>query len=121
MPEKNRSSMVESVSSATTSPVFECAVHKFKTKNLEEHQKHLDEVPHVLDSGTYPCKICKRVVTVIPDYIDNADEGSGFTRETVKSIKKNMVMVNKRPMLSQIDGGLGVCEPCKKTLREQLA
>ena len=116
-----KKSLIEGVSSTATSPVFECGQCGFKTKDLQKHQDHLIEHPHNVYSGNYPCKLCKKIVTIVPDYIDVPAPGSELPNNNQKLVHEKFKMVKKRPVQAQIAGGLGVCDDCREELRKQLA
>ena len=99
---------------------FECAQCEFKTKDLNKLNQHLLEPQHQVAFGNYQCKLCKKIVTIVPDYIDDPAPESGLDKSDSEEIHKKLVMVTKRPSLARIQGGLGTCEDCKARLKKEL-
>jgi hypothetical protein len=102
---------------------FECSAHDppFKTDSIEKLNAHLREEPHEIAFGNYPCKMCGKIVTIVPDYLDKPSPGSGLPEDNTKILHEKNLMVKKRPETAQVAGGLGVCDDCRQRLRDQLA
>lgn len=122
MPEKKTVNVGanEIVSASSSGPIFECAEHKIKTKNQDAYLNHLKEVKHQLTFGNYPCKMCGRIVTVVPDYIDDPSPDSGLPKDNTKFLHNKFTMIKKRPSVNRISGGLGTCDNCKSDLVKEL-
>ena len=99
---------------------FECAQCDFKTKDLNKQNQHLLEPQHQVAFGNYPCKLCGKTVTIVPDYIDKPAPGSELPEDNTKLVHEKFTMVSKRPSLGRIQGGLGTCEDCKERLKREL-
>ena len=85
---------------------FECAQCDFKTKDLNKLNEHLLEPQHQVAFGNYPCKLCGKTVTIVPDYIDDPAPESGLDKSDAEELHKKFVMVTKRPSMARIQGGL---------------
>jgi hypothetical protein len=116
-PEKKVAGVTEIVGATS----FECATHDVKFNNIQELQAHLKEETHEIGFGNYPCKICGKTVTIVPNYIDKPSPESGLPADNTEVIHKQFLMVSKRPTANQVAGGLGVCDNCKEELKKQLA
>ena len=117
VPEKKIAGVTEMVGATS----FECSTHDIKFNKLEELQAHLKKEPHEIQAGNYPCKICGKTVTIVPDYLDKPSPGSGLPDNNTEKVHKEFLMVKKRPTSNQVTGGLGVCDTCKEELVKQLA
>jgi hypothetical protein len=126
MVDKKAASTPEPKKVATTEMVgatgFECGAHDtpFKTDTFAKLQQHLRDSPHELSFGNYPCKICNKTVTIVPDYLDKPSPDSGLSENNSTALHGKYTMVAKRPDTAQVAGGLGVCDDCRKRLRDQL-
>lgn len=118
---KKKADIVENVSASTSAPTFECGVHGHKTKDITKHLEHLNGPDHVMLQGNYPCPVCKRMVTIVPDYIDAPAPDSELPEDNTKNVHKKFLMVSKRPEQTDVNTKFAPCDDCRKELLKRLA
>ena len=113
----NKQVASESIATAST---YRCDACGFEADNYDKLREHEIENPHGLYSGSYPCKMCKKQVYVIPEDASvpkpDVDE-----KNLVKGIKFSQLKEETAKVTeADIQGGFGVCENCKAELRKRL-
>ena len=116
MVEKKVAPAVEVVSSSG----FECTQCEFKTQDLSKMLEHERGNQHVTAFGNYQCSRCKKVVTIVPDYIDKPAPDSGLPQDNTNAVHKKFLMVKKRPSLASTRGNVAFCDDCKAVVRKEV-